>query len=183
MENPMSQIENYPKRINRETLYAELWQIPGTQLARKYGVSDVAIGKACRRHDIPRPPPGYWTMRRHGYEVEQTPLPPISDERLRHVEFHPLPLAGAQPGMTETGSNSRTPIQVSEQLRSPHTLVEEARKQLRAATGGDNRIVATDPQTALNIAVANASITRALKIMDALIKAWEEVGGMVRRRM
>jgi hypothetical protein len=77
----MSQSEASKTCVDRQTLYEELWQIPGTQLARKYGISDVALGKACRRHDIPRPPSGYWTMRKHGYEAERTPLPPISDPK------------------------------------------------------------------------------------------------------
>jgi hypothetical protein len=38
--------------VDREVLYRELWETPGTQLAKKYGVSDVALGKACQRHNI-----------------------------------------------------------------------------------------------------------------------------------
>jgi hypothetical protein len=80
-DKSMSQSEASKTCVDRQTLYEELWQIPGTQLARKYGISDVALGKACRRHDIPRPPSGFWTMRKHGYEAERTPLPPISDPK------------------------------------------------------------------------------------------------------
>ena len=30
------------------------------KLARKLDISDVGLAKACRRHNIPRPPRGYW---------------------------------------------------------------------------------------------------------------------------
>src|SRR5262245_17834315 len=72
--NVMTGPETGSKSVDRETLYAEIWTTPGTQLAQKYGVSDVAIGQACRRHVSPRPPPGYWAMRRHGHEVERPRL-------------------------------------------------------------------------------------------------------------
>src|SRR5687768_1571786 len=158
--------------VERETLYTELWTTPGTQLACKYGVSDVALGKACRRHDIPRPPPGYWTMRRHGYEVEQTPLPPLADERLKHVEFnsqHEASLRSSGDNHADIAPEARSAIVVAEVLSSPHPLVDSARRELRAASADERRILHTNRETTLNIAVARSSITRALKLMDALI--------------
>lgn len=165
--------------VDRQTLYEELWHVPGTQLAKKYGISDVALGKACRRHEIPRPPSGYWTMRKHGYEVERMPLPPVADPRLDLVEFHPV-AAADRPNRHAGAEQSRGQIRVADDLKSPHPLVEGARKQLRAAQANDSRIVSTNPETALSIAVAASSITRALRIMDALIRAWEQAGGSVK---
>jgi hypothetical protein len=121
-------------------------------------------------------------MRKHGYEVERTALPPISDPKLENVEFHPMPTplcepnsSGAAPATTGHG-----PIRVSESLSSLHPLVEATRKQLRSATADDNRIVHANAETVLNLAIASASITRALRIMNALICAWEETGGWVK---
>jgi hypothetical protein len=168
--------------VDRETLYAEIWTKPGTQLARKYGVSDVAIGKACRRHDIPRPPPGYWAMRRNGYEVKRPPLPPLKDGQLNRVEFHPQPQPSWLQGASRTADEAepgRT-ITIADDVAALHPLVEAARKQLRSANADERRIVSTNPETALAISVASASITRALKIMDALIRAWENAGGSVK---
>jgi hypothetical protein len=120
-------------------------------------------------------------MRKHGYEVDRTPLPPISDPKLEKVEFHPMPPPGEP---TSSGAapatKSYSPIRVSENLSSLHPLVEATRKQLRSATADDNRIVHENAEAALNVAVASASITRALKIMNALICAWEEIGGSVK---
>jgi hypothetical protein len=176
----MSESQPGTQYVDRQTLYDELWQVPGTQLARKYGVSDVALGKACRRHDIPRPPPGYWTMRKHGYDVERTPLPPAGDPELECVEFHPVPAPPGHASDATTTTAGRNPIRVLDDLSSPHPLVEATRKQLRSVKGDDNRIVHSPAESVLNVAVASASISRALRIMDALIGAWEEAGGWVK---
>jgi hypothetical protein len=37
-----------------------VWQIPTNQIAKKLGVSDVAIAKFCKKHNIQKPPRGYW---------------------------------------------------------------------------------------------------------------------------
>lgn len=37
----------------REALYDLVWSVPKKQLAEQLGVSDVAIGKACKKSGIP----------------------------------------------------------------------------------------------------------------------------------
>jgi hypothetical protein len=60
---------------NREILYKEVWEIPVTEVAKKYGVSDVAIHKICKSLDVPTPTNGYWAKVYAGKPVIQTPLP------------------------------------------------------------------------------------------------------------
>jgi hypothetical protein len=40
---------NHDNVWNREQLYAEIWEQPASKIAKKYGVSDVFIGKVCRK--------------------------------------------------------------------------------------------------------------------------------------
>lgn len=40
-----------------------LWEIPTQKLQKLIGVSDVAIGKFCKRHGISKPPRGYWAKK------------------------------------------------------------------------------------------------------------------------
>lgn len=61
--------------LHREKLYQEVWQTPISQLASKYGLSDVGLAKVCKRMDIPLPPRGYWQKRRYGHEVKESNLP------------------------------------------------------------------------------------------------------------
>jgi hypothetical protein len=42
--------------VNRETLYKEAWETPMSALAERYGISDVALAKICRKLKVPVPP-------------------------------------------------------------------------------------------------------------------------------
>jgi integrase len=54
----------YKEKYEREKLMKEIWIEPMTIVAARYGVSDVALGKACKRLNIPQPPRGYWIGKR-----------------------------------------------------------------------------------------------------------------------
>ncbi len=64
---------------NRVELYNEVWDQPLVKLSRKYGISDVRLGKVCRKLPIPHPGRGYWAKRAVGQTVEQVPLPEFKD--------------------------------------------------------------------------------------------------------
>lgn len=49
-----------------EELAKLVWQEPRSALAKRLGVSDVAIAKRCRKHNIAQPPRGYWAKMRAG---------------------------------------------------------------------------------------------------------------------
>jgi hypothetical protein len=61
--------------ISREDLYHRVWATPMRTVAKEFGVSDVGLSKACRRHAVPTPPPGYWTQLQHGKAAKRPPLP------------------------------------------------------------------------------------------------------------
>ena len=67
------------KRVHyfrREALYELIWAAPMMEIAQQLGVSDVALGKLCRRADIPTPWRGYWPRAGAGQRLERTELPP-----------------------------------------------------------------------------------------------------------
>lgn len=72
--------ENQTNVYERDTLYQEVWAEPVTSIAKKYGVSDVAIHKVCKSMNIPVPPRGYWAKIKAGKTVERTPLPPTDGD-------------------------------------------------------------------------------------------------------
>ena len=61
---------------DRDVLYEQVWAEPVRDVARRYGVSDVALAKACRRLTVPLPGRGYWAERRAGKVPPPPPLPP-----------------------------------------------------------------------------------------------------------
>ena len=63
-------------RYNREELFEKVWATPMQELAKEYGVSDVALAKACKRRRIPLPGRGYWAKKAAGKPVpKRPPLP------------------------------------------------------------------------------------------------------------
>lgn len=65
----------YQGRVERDTLYAEVWDTPMLTLAPKYGVSAVFLRRVCVRLGIPCPPRGYWAKKESGQRPKIPPLP------------------------------------------------------------------------------------------------------------
>jgi hypothetical protein len=59
--------------FTREQFYHQVWQEPTREVAKRYGVSDVMVVKACRALDVPNPPRGYWAKKAAGVTL---PAPP-----------------------------------------------------------------------------------------------------------
>jgi hypothetical protein len=58
---------------DRGKLYKEVWTEPTQRVAARYGISDVALAKACRQLHIPKPPRGYWAKKAAGQPVPRRP--------------------------------------------------------------------------------------------------------------
>jgi hypothetical protein len=63
-------------RVTRQALFDAVWSEPMSKLAPRFGVSDVALAKACQRAGIPRPDQGFWARRRKGSREVIPRLPP-----------------------------------------------------------------------------------------------------------
>ncbi len=46
--------------VSREALEKLVWEMPTTQVAELFGVSDKAVEKRCKRLGVAKPPRGYW---------------------------------------------------------------------------------------------------------------------------
>jgi len=54
---------NWP---SQEEVARLVWEIPSQQLAKQFGVSDVALAKYCKKRGISKPPRGYWAKKLYG---------------------------------------------------------------------------------------------------------------------
>lgn len=59
----------------RSELYDLLWSAPASKIAKNLGISDVALGKAAKRHGIPAPERGYWAKIAAGKLPAKSRLP------------------------------------------------------------------------------------------------------------
>src|SRR5258708_13684482 len=53
------------REFTRGQLHALVWSQPTSTIAKELGISDVALGKTCRKLSVPKPPPGYWAKVAH----------------------------------------------------------------------------------------------------------------------
>jgi len=168
--------------VDREKLYEQVWTIPGSRLAPLYGISDVALAKACKRHKIPRPPRGYWAKLAAGQKPPRKPLPKLRGDRDSVVLMQGWQLPEAAFEQNVQGPNPDTPstqaVAAAEAI--PHELVVAAQSQLAAAKPDQNGLVRTDSKTAVDVRVSSDSVQRCLALCGTLIRKWEEQGGTVR---
>lgn len=103
-------------RFTRQELYDLVWSEPMAQLAKKFGLSDVGLAKACRRVVVPVPERGYWAKLRAGKQVIRMPLPPRGLGMPDRIEI------GKN---ASTWSGAVTNEQINEEASSPPVFPEE----------------------------------------------------------
>ncbi|MCO6435464.1 MAG: hypothetical protein J5J06_00060, partial [Phycisphaerae bacterium] len=166
--------------VDREKLYEQVWTIPGSRLAPLYGISDVALAKACKRHKIPRPPRGYWAKLAAGQKPPRKPLPKLRGDRDSVVLMQGWQLPEEAFEQNAQGPNHDTPSTPAVADAAPHELVVAAQSQLAAAKPDQNGLLRTDSKTVLDAQVSSDSVQRCLALCETLIRKWEGQGGTVR---
>jgi hypothetical protein len=74
------------KWFSRKSLYDLVWSEPLKTLSSRFGISDVALKKACKRAMVPTPERGYWARKAAGKKTSVLPLPdrpPAMDDEVR----------------------------------------------------------------------------------------------------
>ena len=168
-------------RYEREKLYKEVWTEAVTIVAKRYGISDVALRKICKKLAVPLPPLGYWAKLAAGKKLPTPPLPTHSGPgeiiRHRYVSDEPVePDPDHLIARREFEARPENRIVVAETLDRPHALVaatERAFRKPKRRNPGDQPIA---ERPALAISVSEASLPRALRIMDALVKSLDARG-------
>lgn len=176
---------------DREKIYKEVWDEPVTIVAKRYGISDVAFHKLCKRLEVPVPPRGYWSQIKAGEKLQRPPLTKLSDPRkILGRRYLPDPESKLiEDRVLEKGSQTSfdnrlhevcSNVAVKKRLVNLHPLVEEAGQYLKTRKENPNWPIHSTTNEMLDIAVSKDQIERALRIFDALIRTIEELGFAVR---
>lgn len=163
----------------RADLYEEVWAEPLRVVAKRYAVSDVALGKICRKLRVPLPGRGYWARKASGKTSARPALPPVEDGEPTEVAIAPHVDGGqgrSDPAVRErvAAAKANGKIVVADKLLRPHALVAAAAAMLRGTTREPFGPEPTGP--CLDIDVTRSSLPRALRIMDALMHAFDARG-------
>lgn len=169
-------------KLTREELYQRVWATPAARLATEFGISDVALGKICRRMGIPKPPLGYWRRVEVGLQPPKQPLPAHDEKTLLSVTIT-RPDCSAESELTDSvlseklhaGRLPENKIDVPQSLSDPHPLVAALlRRRERGAGSGDGE--ADKEDLFLDVEAGDGTLDRALRVMDSFLKAVEARG-------
>jgi len=176
-------------RITRKELYEQVWAEPMTRLAKKYGVSDVGLRKRCLKLNIPVPSIGYWQKKEFGKAAQPPPLQPFEghEDIVFHIELEKennRPIDEKQYKEAEEKiafeRDEKNRIHVSSILRAPHPLVAQTLEYFEnlepSRFRSDKGLLNGYGDKCLNMRVSKESLPRALRIMNALIKACDARG-------
>jgi hypothetical protein len=168
--------------LTRENLFQEVWTAPVSAVAEKYGISDRGLAKICNKMGVPVPPRGYWARIRSGQKVKKPALPKLRRNQvqaydLRRSAVHRIskaePLSQEATVLLQKEQTAKT-IRVPATLVSPHPLVAKIARSMRGQE--PDRYGTIRPSEGLNIRVSPGLQKRALRIMQALLKAFDNRG-------
>lgn len=155
--------------VSRQELFEQVWSKPLTELAKAYGVSDVAIAKACRKHDIPLPGLGFWAKAAAG---KAPPRPGLRTSAITTISIgagaprlpmgNPkmIPEAADIPELAELA----VPAALGDKV-APLTRRTQKQLQRKPEEGGFARCHAPD---GFDIQASIEQADRALRIMDTV---------------
>lgn len=167
------------RTFTREEFYELVWSKPMTHLAKDFALSDVALHKICKKHDIPNPPLGWWAKKAAGKPVKQTPLPRakegISDSitiAAGEIRAEPELIATARENARVLASS----ITADADLPS-NPIVERTIAQLRKAKPSEiNGLVTVEGMNVIKASVAPASIDRLALALNRIAAAGDALG-------
>jgi hypothetical protein len=159
-------------QISRRDLYNRLWSTPMIKLARDLDISDVGLAKACRRHNIPRPPRGYWAKLAAGKASPRPGLPPA---KIDTVEFdaarHRMP---TPPKVEVDVASINVAVAFSgEDLAGIAAATYERLSNAKPSTDG---FVSCGSSRVLSCSLSPATVERACRILNAVERALPSVG-------
>src|ERR1700737_3808082 len=179
----MTDFPSSSSRVTREKLHEAVWSEPMRTVAKRFGVSDVALAKRCRRMAIPLPGRGYWAKKAAGKKVRPISLPKaISGQTIESFEINLRRTVSVEPSSAELNvgpvwDQKRFEASPENQIVVPTTL-EKPRKEIRHTRASLNRagrnqrgLLRPTDKGCFDIQVTKTSIGRAILIAQALLDA------------
>jgi hypothetical protein len=162
-------------RVQRDTLYVEVWQEPVSVLAEKYGISDVALAKIGRKLNVPLPPRGYWARVRSGYRDTKPALPKLAPGLPDHAIIAPVVNRLRQlpePVQRQKAFEALPENQILRRsgVHTIHPMVATAKK-IHSEHGQDR-----SREAGPDVRVSKGTKDRAFRFLSLLVYALEERG-------
>jgi hypothetical protein len=177
------------KQFSREELFDLVWSKPLTHLIKEFAYSLQGLQIICTDNEIPLPSRGYWSKIKFNKTVSKPKLPKIKEVKnieliIRSVGDESIknPVSELAKLKHSLKSDENLSFKVPDKLAKPHkyTLAtNNYHKAKRAKNKSGNSIKQIDSNDVLSIGVSDNLFSRALRIMDTLIKLIEKRGHAV----
>jgi len=190
-------------KTTRKELFDKAWELPMTKLAKEFGCSDVGLRKACVKNQIPLPPQGHWQKLSYGkgFTKPKLPLPDFNPDI--SIDPQAVKIAKkAHQETVEVEATVKTitnpQITIAKNLNNPHPLISQALKTAedykrcltiarKVGWGSYYKLNSKDHPPhddngklrysewdgCIPMSVSFATLDRALRILDPLLKALE----------
>ena len=187
-----------PLTLSRKELYDLVWCKPVRDVAKDFGMSDVALAKRCRAVRVPIPPRGYWAKVAAGQTPRKTPLPkhrstrytdnsgestPAAEPTVTFTPRPPPPPAGPAipPSPEEAALRARIDaLQIAplDTLLQAHPAVLRTAVKLKHLQSRDftwPRGTRSGPILQVTN-VSDTQLDRALRVLDAVLRGADAMG-------
>src|SRR5689334_15478421 len=115
------------RTVTRDALFHLIWSKPVSEVAKEFGISDVALAKICRKLDVPRPPRGYWQQLEHGQKPPKARLPKArAGTRTKYIIEHHEP----RPSPLEAAGEPPPEVTIAKDLRGAHGVAKALNAEL-----------------------------------------------------
>ncbi len=171
--------------IERKELYDLVWSKPITKIAVDYGISDSMVIKICKKLGVLRPGLGHWAKVAAGKKVRQLPLGKLPKDcqekyhlssHARNSKHHAFTQYEPPHPLVELELSDELKVTVADDLVNPHTLVARNIKAFNNAKATDKLTLKPRAKNYFDIHVTEGTKERALRIMDALMHAFDKRG-------
>ena len=175
-------------KFERNDLYNKVWTTPLSKLAEEYEVSGNGLKKVCIKMNIPIPYNGYWRKLETKKDVFKPPLPLLKPGEVENYEMkiegkEENELLEKYKSLIEQEENPANKIVVKNRYARDHPLVDKTRQLLRLERKDSDGMLRIIMRDALNIAVTPENLSRALRIMNALIYELEKRNFVVKTKI
>lgn len=157
--------------LTRQELFDLVWATPMQTLARRFGITDVALKKRCKKHGVPTPGVGYWARVAAGQKLKRPALPKPPGPHLDRIAFKPC-----LPARPPVPKEEVPTISMPTKLVKPHAATvwaEERRREAKPDAYGRLLVGGTYfPE----LCMRRETVQRALLLLDTAAKALVEHG-------
>ena len=167
------------RTYSRNEFYELVWSKPMTQLAKEFGLSDVALHKICRKHEIPNPPPGWWAKKVAGKDVQRKPLCRAKTDGPTQVTIAAGELKQEPPTVAAARESARVASSacLADSVVPSNAVVARTVAKLRKAKPSDPKgLLAVGGPGLIPVEAAPTSVDRVERVLLAIASACEAIG-------